>query len=95
MSFKHGNREQFKNYRPISLTNADYKILAFVLAQRLQKIMSSIINTDKSGCIKNRFIGHNIRLIQDIIHTSKNLNKPGVLMFMSLKKAFDSLDYIE
>ena len=43
--------------------------------------------------IKNRFIGHNIRLIQDIIHISKNLNKPGVLMFLDFKKAFDSLEW--
>ena len=68
MIFKNGDRKQLKNYRPISLTNADYKILAFVLAQRLQKIVPSIIDTDQSGYIKNIFIGHNIRLIQDIIH---------------------------
>ena len=91
--FKNGDREQLKSYRPISLTNADYKILAFVLAQSLQKIMPSIIDTDQSGYIKNRFIGHNIRLIQDIIHISKNLNKPGVLMFLDFKKAVDSLEW--
>ena len=93
MIFKNGDREQLKNYRPISLTNAGYKILAFVLAQRLQKIMPSIIDTDQSGYIKNRFIGHNIRLIQDIIHISKNLNKPGVLIFLDFKKAFDGLEW--
>ena len=34
--FKKGDREELKNYRPISLSNYDYKILAFVLARRLQ-----------------------------------------------------------
>ena len=43
--------------------------------------MPSIIDTDQSGYIKKRFIGHNIRLIQDIIHISKNLNKPDVFGF--------------
>ena len=91
--FKNGDREQLKNYRPISLTNADYKILAFVLAQRLQKI-----DTDQSSYIKNRFIGHNIRFIQDVIHISKNLNKPGVLMFRISRKlltVWNGLVYIE
>ena len=34
---KKGERDKIQNYRPISLTNSDYKILAFVLARRLQK----------------------------------------------------------
>ena len=31
--FKKWNPEKLKNYRPISLTNVDYRILAFTLAQ--------------------------------------------------------------
>ena len=54
--------------------------------------MPNIIDTDQSGYIKNRFIGHNIRVIQDIIHISKILNKPGVFMFLDFKEAFDSLE---
>lgn len=34
--FKKGERCEFKNYRPLSLSNIDYKILAFTLAKRLQ-----------------------------------------------------------
>ena len=35
--FKNGDAEDITNYQPISLTNVDYRILAFVLAGRLQK----------------------------------------------------------
>ena len=35
--FKNGDAEDITNYRPISLTNVDYRILAFVLAARLLK----------------------------------------------------------
>ena len=55
-----------KNYRHISLINTDIKLLGFVLALRLQKVMPSVINNDHTGYIKNRFIGYNIRTIQDI-----------------------------
>ena len=41
------DRLSLKNYRPISLTNCDYKILAFVLAQRLQNIMPNVISFDQ------------------------------------------------
>ena len=54
--FKTGDRSLLKNYRPISLTNTDYKILAFVLAMRVQKVMPSVINNDQTGYIKDRFI---------------------------------------
>ena len=35
---KKGDTKLLKKYRPISLTNTDYKIIAFVFARRLQKI---------------------------------------------------------
>ena len=55
------------NVRPISLLNVDLKILSHVLAQRLKKILSKLINEDQTSYIKNRFIGFNLRQIQDII----------------------------
>ncbi len=41
--YKKGDDTLLKNYRPISLTNYDYKILCFVLANRLQKVLHNII----------------------------------------------------
>ena len=78
---KTGDKFLLKNYRPISLTNCDYKILAFVLAKRLEKVMSGVINFDQTGYIQNRFIGCNIRLIQDLIDFTDKYNKEGALLF--------------
>ena len=36
--FKKGEQNYLSNYRPIRLTNTDYKIRAFVFAKRLQKV---------------------------------------------------------
>ena len=90
---KGSDKNLIKNYRPISLTNCDYKILAFVLAARLQSVMQDLIHSDQSGYIKKRFIGHNIRTIQDLISYAEKFNK-GVLLFLDFKKAFDSLEWI-
>ena len=38
LTFKKDDDEDIANYRPISLTNVDYRILAFTLAQRMQNI---------------------------------------------------------
>ena len=91
--FKTGDRSWLKNYRPISLTNTDYKILAFVLAMRVQKVMPSLINNDQTGYIKDRFIGFNIRTVQDLIEYCNKFDKMGVLLFLDFKKAFDSLEW--
>ena len=56
-----------KNWRPISLLNTDYKILAQIFSLRLQKILPNIISECQNGYIKGRFIGYNIRTIVDII----------------------------
>ena len=45
--FKKGDRKLFKNYRPISLSNVDYKILAFVLAKRIQKVIGKLISPEQ------------------------------------------------
>ena len=44
--FKKGDKFCINNYRPISLCNTDYKILAVCLASRLQSDLDKIINLD-------------------------------------------------
>ena len=67
LTHKKGDTKLLKNYtRPISLTNTDYKIIAFVFARRLQKIIDKLISKNQSAYIKGRFIGENARLILDI-----------------------------
>jgi hypothetical protein len=45
--FKKGGPLLLDNVRPISVLNVDLKILSHVLAQRLKKILSKLINEDK------------------------------------------------
>lgn len=56
-----------KNWRPISLLNFDYKIVAKVLANQVIGILPKLIDSDQTGYMKNRFIGENIRTISDLI----------------------------
>lgn len=80
-----------QNWRPISLLNSDYKILAAVLANRLQKVLPSVISSDQNGYLKGRFIGLNIRTIFDAIEMGANTDNL-FLAFLDFEKAFDTLD---
>jgi hypothetical protein len=91
--FKKGERDELKNYRPISLSNVDYKILAFALANRLQTVIHKIVPPGQTAYIKGRYIGENIRLLLDIIEYCESNLMAGVLLFLDFEKAFDSLDW--
>lgn len=90
--YKKGDRQLLQNWRPISLLNSDYKIAAFVLANRLHKVLPKLINSDQTGYVKNRYIGCNIRLIEDIIDYINEENKKGIIMFCDFEKAFDTVE---
>ena len=91
--FKKGDHQMLKNYRPISLSNYDYKIIAFTLATRLQQVIKKLVNNNQSAYIKKRFIGCNIRLISDIIDHANLFDLPGIILCLDFEKAFDSLDW--
>ena len=79
--FKKGDEENIENYRPISLTNVDYRILAFTLAQRVQKVIGNISN-DQTAYIKARYMGTNIRLVSDVIDYFDMMEESGFLLML-------------
>ena len=89
---KKEDKKLLKNWRPISLLNTDYKILTTTLAKRLQTILPKIINSDQTAYIKDRYIGQNIRLINDVIDFSLQNDTHGAIIFLDFEKAFDSLE---
>ena len=91
--YKKNDKTPLNNWRPISLLNTDYKILAHVLANRLKNVIEKLINTDQTGYIKGRFIGQNIRVIQDVIDLLENNNTEGGILFLDFRKAFDTVNH--
>ena len=91
--YKKNDPLSLDNYRPITLLNYDAKLLAYVLAQRLKTVLPKIIHTDQKGYIKNRYIGFNVRQIQDVIDYSEKFNVDGAILFLDFTKAFDSLEW--
>ena len=88
--FKKGARENITNWRPISLINVDSKLLSKFLAERLKLVLPEIIHTDQKGCIKGRFIGQNIRLVEDILD---QYDEDEVILLLDQQKAFDRVEW--
>ena len=87
-------RDKLSNWRPITLTNSNYKVLAKVLAERLGNVIHKIVNKDQVGYIKNRNIATVIRTIDDVINYLNKTGKAGYLLAVDYSKAFDSISKI-
>ena len=76
--FKKGDRKLLKNWRPISLLNVDYKICSKALANRLAKVLSSIINEDQTCSVPGRTIFHNLALFRDVLDHVNTTNETSI-----------------
>ena len=81
-----------KNWRPITLTDVDYKIVTKLLPVRLQKIIKTKIHENQSGFIKGRNISSHIRLIDDIILFTDREQLEGLVVSLDYPKAFDTVE---
>ena len=81
------------NWRPITLLNVDYKIASKVIAKRIERVLPYLIHPDQTGFMKGRYIGQNIRLINDILRQTELQKIPGILLLLDFQKAFDTLDW--
>jgi len=88
------NRQDIANWRPISLTNVDYKILAKTLALRLRIVINSLISKDQKGFIKGRNIAELLREIDDIVEHQKRLEASTFLLAIDFRKAFDTISAV-
>ena len=80
------------NYRPISLLNVDQKILAKVLASRVQQALPALISTDQTGFMAGRNSSSNTRRLLNIIG-SPNPVLPEVVISLDAEKAFDRVEW--
>ena len=79
---KDQDRTLLSNWRPISLLNAEVKLLSKALAYRIKKVLPSIIHNNQSGYVEGRFIGETIRTIDDIMQYTKSERLGGILAFL-------------
>jgi len=86
-----------KNWRPITLSNCDAKIITKAIAIKTSKILDSIIDVSQTAYVPGRSITDNLRSNSFYKNYCKKKNIDAALISLDAKKAFDSVDhkYIE
>ena len=66
----------------------------------MEKVLSVLINPDQTGSkgrskarSKGRYLGQNIRVINDILEQTKLQSIPGILLQLDFCKAFDTIEW--
>jgi hypothetical protein len=90
---KSGDRARLNNWRPITLLGNFYKILAKVLAGRLQAALPNIIRPNQTGFVEGRSILDNVFMVQEAMGCAKESNQDLVLLLLDFEKAFDRIEW--
>eukprot|EP00253_Pinus_taeda_P027507 PITA_27507 len=90
---KDPNPQSFDRFRPISLCNVSYKIITKILANRLKRILPSLISENQGGFVPRRHITDNVILIQEAIHSSISRKERGMIIKLDMANAFDRVNH--
>ena len=81
-----------KNLRPITLLNADYKVIEKAIANRMVPALDFVINSDQRGFLPGRHITTNIRKILDLAVEMEGSEKGGYVVNCDFLKCFDRIE---
>ena len=89
---KGGDRTIPKQYRPITLLNTDYRLLAALLGARLSTYLPEVIDPVQTAFLRGRSIGENILFLQLLPHALAQDQRSGLVAFCDFNKAYDTID---
>lgn len=93
---KKDNPQRVSDFRPISLIGCMYKVSSKVLANRLRKVIHSLISLiseSQSTFIKGRQILDGILIANKVVDDAKRKNKEVVLFKVDFEKSYDSVSW--
>ena len=88
-----GDKREIVNYRPITILNADYKVLTKVLANRLAEVATKLIHPDQAGFVPGRRIHHQTQLAKMMIDYCEAEEINGVIVALDQEKAYDKINH--
>ncbi len=80
-------------YRPISLLNVDVKILAKMLAFRIDSLIPEIIYPHQTGFVKGHYSYTNLQKLLGVLYSPAPRETPDVVVSLNAEKAIDRVEW--
>eukprot|EP00253_Pinus_taeda_P022996 PITA_22996 len=90
---KSNKSEDAQGFRPISLCNVIYKIIATLIAKILKPLLPNIISPEQTGFVEGRQILDGLVVTQEMIHSLNQKKQRGMMIKLDISKAYDHLSW--
>ncbi|KMQ83699.1 endonuclease-reverse transcriptase [Lasius niger] len=89
--YKKGDKKECKNYRGISVLNSAYKILSFILCERLKPYLDDNIGDYQCGFRPGKSTTDQIFTLRMILEKTREYQVDTHHLFIDFKQAYDSI----
>ena len=83
-----GGVEDFKNFKPINLVGNLYKLIAKVLANKLNTVMGRLVNKAQNAFVEGRQILDAPLITNEVIDSMLRKGEKGILCKLGIEKAY-------
>ena len=91
--YKKGDPEKQENYRPISLLNTFYKIIATAVQRRLANTLDHLLMKTQYGFRKNRSTVDALFVAKRMQDYAERPRQAGMMILLDWEKAFDKISH--
>ena len=88
-----GVLDDIRKWRPITILNTVYKILAKAISLRIQPLLGELIHHTQTGFVKERSILDNIFAFWEATALAKLRHKDMAVLLLDFEKAYDRVDW--
>ncbi|GBG77566.1 hypothetical protein CBR_g24013 [Chara braunii] len=86
---KKGDSTEIRNWRPVSLLSAPYKLYAKVLANRLTEVLPDLVHPTQTGFVLARQILTNAVMVREVLRRAEESDPPLAVLLLDFEKAYD------
>lgn len=81
------------DFRPISVLNTSVKIIAKIMANRLQPHLHTLVANNQTAFIRGRSIMESFAVAREYLNYCHKMKIPSILYKVDFEKAFDTVDW--